>query len=63
MKNSNFKDPPEKPSCMNITKMLDTCILDGFRTSNEADALKDKVANGLESVVAFTMVIFLVSIA
>jgi len=39
-----------------------TCILAGLRTSNEADALKDKDAKGLDNVVEFIMVKLLVSI-
>lgn len=39
-----------------------TCILVGVRTSNEADALKDKEAKGLDNVVELIMVKLLVSI-
>lgn len=39
-----------------------TCILEGLRTSNVADALKEKVAKGLDKVVELTMVRLLVSI-
>lgn len=40
-----------------------TCILDGLRTSKAAEALKEKVATGLENVVEFSMVRLLVSIS
>lgn len=40
-----------------------TCILVGLRTSKVAEALKDRVAKGLDNVVEFTMVRLLVSIA
>lgn len=33
-----------------------TCILVGLRTSNEADALKDDEAKGLDNVTEFTTV-------
>jgi hypothetical protein len=33
-----------------------TCILAGLRTSNEADALKDDEAKGLDNVTEFTTV-------
>lgn len=39
-----------------------TCILVGLRTSKVADALKERVAKGLDNVVEFTMVRSLVSI-
>lgn len=32
-----------------------TCILKGLRTSKLADALKEKVAKGLDNVIEFTM--------
>ena len=38
--------------------MFGTWILDGVRTSKEADALKEKVAKGLEIVVEFFIVKF-----
>lgn len=40
-----------------------TCILVELRTSKVADALKEKVAKGLDNVVEFKMVRLLVSIA
>lgn len=42
---------------------MNTCILVGLRTSKVAEALKDKVAKGLDNVTEFTMVRPLVSIA
>lgn len=42
---------------------MGTCILDGLRTSKEAVALKEKEANGLERVVALTIVMLLESIS
>lgn len=39
-----------------------TCILEGLRTSKEADALKEKEAKGLDKVVELMMVQLLVSI-
>lgn len=41
---------------------LVTSILEGLRTSNEAEALNEKSANGLESVVELSIVRFFVSI-
>lgn len=39
-----------------------TCTLAGLRTSNEADALKDNEANGLDNVVEFIIVKLSISI-
>lgn len=46
-----------------MLKKKGTCILDGLRTSKEAVALKEKEANGLERVVALTIVMLLESIS
>lgn len=46
-----------------MLRKTSTCILDGFRTSKEAVALKEKVANGLERVLALIIVMLLESIA
>ena len=46
-----------------MNKKLATCILDGLRTSKEAVALKENLANGLERVATLIIVILLVSIA
>lgn len=42
--------------------MRNTCILVGLRASNEADALKEREAKGLDNVIEFIIVALLVSI-